>query len=164
MIGNAFTPASTNKLGFKPTGYLKAIWPDFWGCIFEVWLAPGARESLQKYGAKTPTFCKAFPGPRGRPDLKHASKKSSQTAFRYPDRGFSLWLTYVFGAAPSHVPWGNTPMGRLDALHRPAVLEAKKLIKPYYGTEPARNPDLLWKMAIRTIPRIPGAEGGPRTL
>ena len=26
------------------------IWPDFWGCVFEVWPAPGARESLQKCG------------------------------------------------------------------------------------------------------------------
>ncbi len=30
------------------------------------------------------TFLKAFPGPRGRPDLKNAPGKSGQIAFRYP--------------------------------------------------------------------------------
>ncbi len=35
------------------------VWPDFWGCVFEVWPAPGARESLKKvWGAKPPTFLK----------------------------------------------------------------------------------------------------------
>ena len=29
-------------------GYLKAVWPDFLGCVFEVWPAPGAQENLQK--------------------------------------------------------------------------------------------------------------------
>ncbi len=39
------------------TRYLKAVWPDFWGCVFEVWPAPGARESLLKCGgASPPTF------------------------------------------------------------------------------------------------------------
>ncbi len=67
-------------------GYLKAIWPGFLGCIFEVWQAPGARESLNKnVGGEAPHILKAFPGPRGRPDLKNAPQKSGQTAFRYPD-------------------------------------------------------------------------------
>ena len=43
------------------TGYLKAVWPGFWGCVFEVWPAPGARESPQKCGGlRPPAFCKAF--------------------------------------------------------------------------------------------------------
>jgi hypothetical protein len=37
------------------------------------------------WGAKPPTFWRAFPGPRGRPDLKIAPPKSGQTAFRYPE-------------------------------------------------------------------------------
>jgi hypothetical protein len=32
------------------TGYLKAVWPVFGGCVFEVWPAPGAREGLLKCG------------------------------------------------------------------------------------------------------------------
>ena len=36
------------------TGYLKAVWPGFWGCVFEVWPAPGARESPQKCGELRP--------------------------------------------------------------------------------------------------------------
>ncbi len=27
---------------FSIAGYLKAIWPDLFGCVFEVWPAPGA--------------------------------------------------------------------------------------------------------------------------
>ncbi len=66
-------------------GYLKAVWPDFWG-VFEVWPAPGARESSQKCGVlRPPTFLKTFPGPRGRPDLKNAPQKSGQTAVKYPE-------------------------------------------------------------------------------
>ncbi len=57
----------------------------FLGSVFEVWPAPEAQESLQVCGvAKPPTFLKAFPGPRGQPDLKYAPQKSGQTAFRYP--------------------------------------------------------------------------------
>ncbi len=36
------------------------------------------------WGASPPTFLRALTGPRGRPDLKNAPKKSGQTAFRYP--------------------------------------------------------------------------------
>ncbi len=35
-------------------------------------------------GASPPTFLKAFPGPRGRPDFKKTLKKSGQIACRYP--------------------------------------------------------------------------------
>ena len=36
--------------------------------IFGVWAALGARETIQKYGAKLPIFLNGFQGPRGRPD------------------------------------------------------------------------------------------------
>ncbi len=36
------------------------------------------------WGAKPPTFLKAFPGPRGRQTSKAHPPKSGQTAFRYP--------------------------------------------------------------------------------
>ncbi len=57
----------TAKVSCRPpmSGYLKAVWPDFVGAFLR-------------------TFLKAFPGPRGRPDLKNATKKSGQTAFRCP--------------------------------------------------------------------------------
>jgi hypothetical protein len=67
------------------TGYLKAVWPDLLGCLFEVWLAPGAREAPQKCGGLCPPhFGKAFPGPRGRPDLKNASNKFRPDCFQVP--------------------------------------------------------------------------------
>ena len=69
------------ELCWVPEGSLAG----FLGCVFEVWPAPGARESLQKGGGLRPqTFLKAFPGPRGRPDLKNAPNKSGQTVSRYP--------------------------------------------------------------------------------
>ena len=33
---------------------------------------------------EAPTFLKAFPGPRGRPDLKNAPQQSGHIAFKYP--------------------------------------------------------------------------------
>ena len=56
-------------------------------CMFEVWPAPGAWTSFPKCGggARTSTVLGAFPGTRGRPDLKHApQQKHGQTIFRYP--------------------------------------------------------------------------------
>ncbi len=35
-------------------GYLKAVWPDLFGFVFEVWPAPGARQGLQKCGGPRP--------------------------------------------------------------------------------------------------------------
>ncbi len=38
-------------------GDLKAVWPEFSGCLFEVWPAPGAREGPQKCeGLRPPHF------------------------------------------------------------------------------------------------------------
>ncbi len=52
---------------------LKAVFHYLLGCVFEVWPAPEVWEGPQKCGgAKPPTFLTAFPGPRDRPDLKHA--------------------------------------------------------------------------------------------
>ncbi len=39
--------------------------------IFGVWAAPGAPETLQKGGAKPPTFWTGLRGPRGRQDPKN---------------------------------------------------------------------------------------------
>ena len=36
-----------------PPGGLKAVWPNFWGCVFVVWPAPGARETLPKGGGRS---------------------------------------------------------------------------------------------------------------
>ncbi len=47
-------PALFSRGGCLP-GYLKAVWPDFLGCVFEVWPAPGARESPPKCGGRSPS-------------------------------------------------------------------------------------------------------------
>jgi hypothetical protein len=41
----------------------------------------------KNWGTKPPTFWRAFPGPRGRPNLNKAPENSGQTAFRYPECG-----------------------------------------------------------------------------
>ncbi len=47
-------------------GYLKAVWPLFWGCAFEVWPSPGARKNLQRCGGLRPCpLFESFPGPPG---------------------------------------------------------------------------------------------------
>jgi hypothetical protein len=72
------------------TGCLKAVWPDLLGCIFEVWPAPGARESPQK-GAelRPPTFGRRSPSPGAGQTPKAHFKKSCHTAFRYPEGSMS---------------------------------------------------------------------------
>ena len=60
------------------TGYWKAVWPDFawvryWGLAGSA--VPG--EPSKKWGATPPPHSlKAFPGPRGRPDLQNAPNKN----------------------------------------------------------------------------------------
>ena len=67
-----------------------------WGCVFEVWPAPGAREGLQKGGARSPPHLfMAFPGPRGWPDLKKEPHKSGLTAFKYRESWVLLVLDMV---------------------------------------------------------------------
>ncbi len=66
-------------------GYLKAVWPDFSGCVFEVWPAPGARESLKKVGGFAPHIFEGHPGPPWPARLQKCTpQKYDQTAFRYP--------------------------------------------------------------------------------
>ncbi len=44
----------------REVGYLKAVWPDLLGCVFEVWPAPGAREGPQKCGGLADLSRKEF--------------------------------------------------------------------------------------------------------
>ena len=56
---------------FVLAGYLKEVWPDFRGAF----LRSGQPRGPGK--ASPPTFLRAFPGPRGRPDIKIAPRKIS---------------------------------------------------------------------------------------
>jgi len=49
----------------EPSGYLKAVWPDLLGCLFEVWPAPGAWENLPKCGGQGSHILGGFPRPPG---------------------------------------------------------------------------------------------------
>ncbi len=65
--------------------YLKAVWLDFGGDIFEVWPAPGCPGKPSKmWGASLPIFLKAFRAPGAGQMSKTHPNKSGQTAFRYP--------------------------------------------------------------------------------
>ena len=69
---------------YTRTGYLKAVWPGFLGAFLRSGLPRGPGKALRNVGAKPPTFLKAFPGPRGRPDLKIAPKKTWPDCFQVP--------------------------------------------------------------------------------
>jgi hypothetical protein len=62
-------------------GYLKAAWPDFWGCVFKVWPA----KTFKSVGGEAPHIYERPPKPRGpaRPQ-ERTQNKSGQTAIRYP--------------------------------------------------------------------------------
>ena len=40
--------------GAPRAGYLKAVWPDFFGSVFGVWTAPGGFKTIQKFGGLRP--------------------------------------------------------------------------------------------------------------
>jgi hypothetical protein len=54
-------------------GYLKAVWRAFFGCVFEVWPPPGAREGFQKCGGRRPPphFARLSQGSRGQTSKMH---------------------------------------------------------------------------------------------
>ncbi len=107
----------------------------------------GTGKASKMWGAMPPTFLRAFPGPRGRPDLKNAPTKSGQTAFKYPGQGNGRagWGAHAHG--PAHAAFG---MARQTSQpHTPPRLEelARHITKGQrrpYGTdvEPCeqRNP------------------------
>ncbi len=56
------------------------------GCVFEVWPAPGARESLPKgEGLRPPHFGRLSQAPGAGKTSNMHPQKSGQTAFRYPE-------------------------------------------------------------------------------
>ncbi len=62
-------------------------------------------------------FWKAFPGPRGRPDLKTNPKNSSQTAFGYPEQVGAAGLLSMCRGRLKGCP-GSTP----DLTPKPSML------------------------------------------
>ena len=61
----------------QSSGYLKAVWPDLFRFVFEVWPAPGAREGLRKCGGlRPPHFRRLSRAPRGRPDCKNVPNRN----------------------------------------------------------------------------------------
>ena len=68
-----------------PPGYLKAVWPEFFGSVFGVWAAPGGFKTIQKCGGlRPPHFWMILKPPEAAQTPKTDPNKSGQTAFRYP--------------------------------------------------------------------------------
>ena len=66
-------------------GYLKAVWPEFVGSVFEVWAAPGGFKTIQKRGGRGPLhFWMVLKPPGAAQTPKTDPQNSGQTAFRYP--------------------------------------------------------------------------------
>ena len=77
------------------SGYLKAVWPDFVGCVFEVWLAPGGPgKPSKRWGPWPPTFLKAFPGTQPRVE---APRRAGPENWRFRG-GHEIILYLVSGA------------------------------------------------------------------
>ncbi len=74
-------------------GSLKAVWPDFLGAVLRSGRPRGHVKVLENVGAKHPTFWKALPGPRGRPDLKNATPKIRPDCVQVPREPDCLQVT-----------------------------------------------------------------------
>ena len=71
----------------NPSGYLKAVWPEFVGSVFGIWAAPGGFKTVQKRGGRSsPPFWMVLKPPGAAQTPKTDPTNSGQTAFRYPDR------------------------------------------------------------------------------
>ncbi len=114
---------SKHNYNWMPEGSLAG----FVGCIFEICPAPEAREGLRKCGeAKPPTFLKAFPGPRGRPDLKNAPNKIRPDCLQVP--------------SPLEWPWNRSP--GLILVDLCSICQAGVVGNgpgPKFGRKPAQN-------------------------
>ncbi len=76
------------------TGYLKAVWPDFFASVFGVWAAPGGFKNIQKCGGRSPPhFWLVLKLPGAAPTPKTDQQNSGQTAFRYPEKHIDTLLT-----------------------------------------------------------------------
>ncbi len=92
-------------------GYLKAVWPDLCCAFLRYGWPRGPGKAFKNVGgASPPTFLKASPGPRGRPDRKRTPKNMA----RLPS-GTQNW-------DPSHVRPEIVDFRRLGAQSRPSDL------------------------------------------
>ncbi len=84
---------------------LKAVWPDLWGCVFEVCPAPGARETLQKCGGRRPPH---FRGLSQVPEAGQTSKMQPRNSARRPSGtqfGLGIWGRHHLRHKPTF--WGG---------------------------------------------------------
>jgi hypothetical protein len=93
----------------SPSGYLKAVSPDLFGFVFEVWPAPGARESPQKCGGRSQ-------GPRGRPDLENATPKNPARLPSGTQRRTVGTKKTTPAMPPGSFDWGGKWASRASAL------------------------------------------------
>ena len=63
---------------------MKAAWPDFWGCVFEVWQVPEARSLILKVEGLALHILQGFPSHPGRPELKNATPKIKPDCLQVP--------------------------------------------------------------------------------
>ncbi len=77
---NGETPLITDL-----SGYLKAVWPDFWDSFLRSRRPRGPWKASQNVGgAKAPAFLRALPGSRGRPDFKNAPQRIRPDCLQVP--------------------------------------------------------------------------------
>ncbi len=64
-------------------GYLKAVWPHWWGACLKSGRPPGPRKAFKNVGGEAPHIFEGLPEPPGPARPKNAPKKTGKTAFRY---------------------------------------------------------------------------------
>ncbi len=84
------------------SGYLKAVWPGFWGAFLKSGRPRGPGKALKNVRGFAPHILEGFPGPPGPARLKKTPQKSGQTAFRYPARRDQVWLDNYIEQAHKH--------------------------------------------------------------
>ena len=111
----------------EPSGYLKAVWPDLLGCLFEVWPAPGAWENLPKCGGQGSHILGGFPRP---PGPARPPKRTPKNPARHPSGTQALTsrsIPVAFGSGMCRPcrPRCSDGMGRF-----PVGLRASSFRKP----------------------------------
>ena len=86
--------------GIVTTGYLKAVWPDFWGAFLRSGRPRGPRRAFQNVGGDAPHIFEGLPGP---PGLARPQKRTQETrpdCLQVPDEGLptgylkAIWLDF----------------------------------------------------------------------
>ena len=116
MIWGRFRAESGGKFNFKFDDLNWVCEGSVAGFVGGAFLRPGGArgpgKALKKVGAKPPAFLKAFPGPRGRPDLKKAPPKIRPDCRQVPSLILTVSTAGYCVCRLRLAPWRGPLVGR----------------------------------------------------